>query len=178
MHIVLFQILLVYFIQVASITVQFFFIIPLVRYFMVISYSFKRTLDDVNPKKFEFGKNVYTYLEWSVLLVLIINITRSSNTKIVSLVMYGWDFVGHFGVFRWGLNNLRMISSEEILNSKNLESFLDSDYPQTYDLWGANYFRLIDFDTFGLIKAMLVFAIAKTSMALISPKVSKSIKRK
>lgn len=188
MHIVLFQILLVYFIQVASITVQFFFIIPLVRYFMVISYSFKRTLDDVNPKKFEFGKNVYTYLEWSVLLVLIINITRSSNTKIVSLVMYGWDFVGHFGVFRWGLNNLRMISSEEILNSKNLESFLDSDYPQTYDLWGANYFRLIDFDTFGLIKAMLVFAIAtlffaykifaKTYFEVINANFAANLKRK
>jgi hypothetical protein len=127
---------------------------------MAISIGFKSALDDVRQRKFEFSKYAYIYLEWSVLLVLVVNVIRSSNTKIVSLVMYGWDFVGHFGVFRWGLNNLRMISSEEILNSKNLESFLDSDYPQTYDLWGANYFRLIDFDTFGIIKAMLVFAIA------------------
>lgn len=160
MHIVLFQILLVYFIQVANITVRFFFIIPLILYLMAISIGFKSALDDVRQRKFEFSKYAYIYLEWSVLLVLVVNVIRSSNTKIVSLVMYGWDFVGHFGVFRWGLNNLRMISSEEILNSKNLESFLDSDYPQTYDLWGANYFRLIDFDTFGIIKAMLVFAIA------------------
>ena len=167
MHLVLSQVLLVYIFQVANFATQVFFVVPLLLYFKIIFASFRNEQFKPAKKKDFLSKNIFRFFEWLIFFILVLNIVMSSNKKIVSMAMFGWDFVGHFGVFRWGLNHFRMISSQEILNSKSLESFLDSDYPQTYDLWGANYFRLLDFDTFGIIKAMLVFALATLFLSYV-----------
>ena len=159
MHIILFQIVIVYFIQVASLMVQIFFIAPIVFYLIFIFKGLEINLIKFFKKNFRGRKNSFYLVEFMVFLILCLAIIRSTNGKLMSMAMYGWDFVGHFGVFRWGMDNVKMISSEKILSLENIESFLDSDYPQTYDLWGANYFRIFDLDNFGIVKAMLVFAL-------------------
>jgi hypothetical protein len=139
--------------------VQIFFIAPIVFYLIFILKGLELNLIKFFKKNFRGRKNSFYLVELIVFLILCLAIIKSTNGKLMSMAMYGWDFVGHFGVFRWGMDNVKMISSEKILSLENIESFLDSDYPQTYDLWGANYFRIFDLDNFGIVKAMLVFAL-------------------
>jgi hypothetical protein len=159
LHFILFQIVIVYFIQVASLSVQIFFIVPTILYLVFIFRGLEINFVKFFRINFQKRKNSFYLFEFIVFLILCLTIIKSANGKLMSMAMYGWDFVGHFGVFRWGMNNLRMISSEKILSLEVTESFLDSDYPQTYDLWGANYFRVFDLNSFGIVKAMLVFAL-------------------
>ncbi len=74
-------------------------------------------------------------------------------------VMFGWDFVGHFGIFRWGLNHLELYTSQNTQSSNYIESYLDSNYPQTWALWGANFFRLMPQENFLIMKALMLFSI-------------------
>ena len=45
--------------------------------------------------------------------VMTINVFASNNKATMKQIMFGWDFVGHFGVFRWGLTHLHMFTSTE-----------------------------------------------------------------
>ena len=99
--------------------------------------------------------------------VMTVNIFSSNNKATMKQIMFGWDFVGHFGVFRWGLTHLHMFTSTEFASRNYIESYLDSNYPQTWALWGANYFRWIPQENFYIMKALLFFSLCTLLVAYL-----------
>jgi hypothetical protein len=106
--------------------------------------------------------SVYCIGVWAILTIL-----KSSYGQLMQIAMYGWDFVGHYGVFRWGLNNWSMISTSEIRNLPAIESHLDSDYPQTWALWGSTFFKWLPDDNVSILRAFLIFSILTVLLAYL-----------
>ncbi len=153
----LFQIFLVFWIQTAT-NLQKMISLPSLIIFLAYFTSNLSQIKQEERKNSRFGllhKSSIT----AVITLLLFNTLFASDRNLMKQVMFGWDFVGHFGIFRWGLNNLELYTSQNTQSSNYIESYLDSNYPQTWALWGANFFRLMPQENFLIMKALLVFSI-------------------
>lgn len=110
---------------------------------------------------------VHKFIVLFVFSFLSLNIFFASDKNILKQIMFGWDFVGHFGVFRWGLNHINMFTSAESNPGNVIESYLDSNYPQTWALLGANFFRWLPQDSFIIMRALLFFSVCTLVIAYL-----------
>jgi hypothetical protein len=164
LRLIVFQVILVCWVQVST-TSQRILSGPALIFFIFI--FIKRFLDassDTFSHKFSPFHQIFILV---VFLVLTLNIFISNDKNTMKQIMFGWDFVGHFGVFRWGLTHMQMFTSTEFESRNYIESYLDSNYPQTWALWGANFFRWIPMDNFYIMKALLFFSICTLLIAYI-----------
>jgi|688.fasta_scaffold55090_6 hypothetical protein len=164
LRLIVFQIILVCWVQVST-TSQRILSGPALIFFIYI--FLKRLLDTSSDNISQKFNPVHQFFILAVFLVLTLNIFISNDKNIMKQIMFGWDFVGHFGVFRWGLTHIQMFTSTEFNSRNYIESYLDSNYPQTWALWGANFFRWIPMDNFYIMKALLFFSICTLLIAYI-----------
>ncbi len=170
-QLILCQLLTVFYFEVAPLSLKIFFV-PVLIYFYF--YLFKAIFSKQSlMEKYRLKSKLKPIDKCNLLSVSFIGvwaiwtILKSSYGQLMQIAMYGWDFVGHYGVFRWGLNNWSMISTSEIRNSSVIESHLDSDYPQTWALWGSIFFKWLPDDNVSILRAFLIFSILTMLLAYL-----------
>ena len=171
-QLILCQLLTVFYFEVAPLSLKIFFTPALVYFYF---YLFKTIFSRQSSVKiYRSGSKLKPIDKCNLLSVFFIGVwaiwtvLKSSYGQLMQIAMYGWDFVGHYGVFRWGINNWSMISTSEIRNSSVIESHLDSDYPQTWALWGSIFFKWVPDNNVSILKAFLIFSILTMLVAYLT----------
>ena len=167
LELLILQLIVIYTLEVTDSISKLVLIILICSYVM---YIFKNILNYKLNFKREVEKLVHIrHLQILFLLnaLSILYILKMPLSKLMTELMAGWDFVGHFGVFRWGLSNFNTITSSELAEKSSIVSYLGSDYPQTWALWGGNLFRFIGNDQVTAMRSLLIFSILTISISYL-----------